>query len=373
MKLIPLISTLVILTVGLSCKNEEKETQETANYKVIQPLRMDTTYVQEYIADIQAVQNIEIRAKVTGFLDKQFIDEGKFVQNGQLLFKLSDNVFKEELQRAKINKKLALTELKALEIELKNTEKLLTNNIVAKTEVELIKIKIEAAKAKLEMADAEVSKALLHVSFTEVKAPFQGVVNRIPFKAGSLIEEGTVLTTLANNSQMYVYFNLSEIDYLAYQKEHPNNKVQEVTLLLANNEPYPFKGIVETMEGEIDKSTGNIAFRAKFPNPNQLLKHGSSGKILIEKKANNALVIPQKSTFDIQENIYVYLVDKNNVVKMQKIDVGLKFDNLFVVAKGLQVGDRILYEGVQLVKEGEKIKTEEIPSKKMLEPITKQP
>ncbi|MFN3589505.1 MAG: efflux RND transporter periplasmic adaptor subunit, partial [Spirosomataceae bacterium] len=229
MKLIPLISTLVILTVGLSCKNEEKETQETANYKVIQPLRMDTTYVQEYIADIQAVQNIEIRAKVTGFLDKQFIDEGKFVQNGQLLFKLSDNVFKEELQRAKINKKLALTELKALEIELKNTEKLLTNNIVAKTEVELIKIKIEAAKAKLEMADAEVSKALLHVSFTEVKAPFQGVVNRIPFKAGSLIEEGTVLTTLANNSQMYVYFNLSEIDYLAYQKEHPNNKVQEVT------------------------------------------------------------------------------------------------------------------------------------------------
>jgi membrane fusion protein (multidrug efflux system) len=200
--------------------------------------------------------------------------------------------------------------------------------------------------------------AKLHLSFTEIRAPFAGTVDRIPLKLGSLIDEGALLTSLSDNSQMFAYFNVSEPEYLDYETNTKDRANTKVGLLLANNLPLKYKGDVETIESEFDHETGNIAFRARFPNPDKLLKHGETGKVLMTVPLRNALVIPQKTTYEIQDKIYVFVVDKNNVVKSKNITISGRMPDLYVVESGISEGDRILLEGVQKVKDDDKINYE---------------
>ena len=168
-----------------------------------------------------------------------------------------------------------------------------------------------------------------------------------------MIDEGTLLTTISDNSQVYVYFNVSEKEYLdfASSKIDPTKKTV-VSLVLANNQVHKQKGYIETVEGEVDKETGSIAFRARFQNSDKLLHHGSSGKIRMEKELKKAVLIPQKSTFEIQDQVYVYVLDDKNIVQMRSIVPKLRMPHLFVVESGIKQGDRIIYEGIQTVKEG---------------------
>src|SRR6188768_356792 len=237
--------------------------------------------------------------------------------------------------------------MKEAELEMLNTKTLAEKNIVSKTEQSI-------AQAKLDEAKAELSLAQLHLSFTEIKAPFDGVVDRIRFKLGSLIDEGTLLTTLSDNKSMYVYFNVSESEYLDYKASKTNER-NNVTLLLANGQTHKYKGTVETVEGEFDNETGNIAFRAKFPNPDLVLKHGETGKVQMNVPVRNALIIPQKATYEIQDKIYVYVLDQNNVVRSKNITIKNTLPDLYIVGSGLSENDKILLEGVQNVKEDDKI------------------
>jgi membrane fusion protein (multidrug efflux system) len=211
------------------------------------------------------------------------------------------------------------------------------------------------AKAKLDQARAEVSLAKLHLSFTEIRAPFDGTIDRIPLKLGSLIDEGELLTSLSDNSQMFAYFNVSEPEYLDYRISAKNHVSANVNLLLANNEPLKYNGTVETIESEFNSETGNIAFRARFPNPDRLLKNGETGKVLMTVPVRNALIIPQKSTFEVQEKKYVFVVDQKGIVRSRNIAVVNEMPDLYVVGGGLSDGDRILLEGVQKVKDDDKI------------------
>jgi membrane fusion protein (multidrug efflux system) len=180
-----------------------------------------------------------------------------------------------------------------------------------------------------------------------------------------LIDEGTLLTTLSNNKEVFAYFNVSEKEYLGYATQKENKEEGSITLLLANGQAHKFKGIVETIEGEFDKNTGNIAFRGKFPNPDLLLKHGSSGKVQLTNELKNALITPQKSTYEIQDKFYVFVVDTNNVVKQRNIEIKQRLPHLYVVESGLSASDKMIYEGIQNVKEGDKIQTEFISLKKI--------
>jgi membrane fusion protein (multidrug efflux system) len=211
------------------------------------------------------------------------------------------------------------------------------------------------AQAKWEQAKAEVALAKLHLSFTEIKAPFDGTIDRIPKKLGSLIDEGELLTSLSDNSQMFAYFNVSEPEYLEYQTNAKSRGNSKVNLLLANFRVLPYKGEVEVIESEFDNETGNIAFRARFPNPDKLLKHGETGKVLMTMPLKNAMIIPQKATYEIQDKIYVFIVDKNNVLHSKNITIAGRMPDLYVVDSGLSDGDRILLEGVQKVKDDDKI------------------
>jgi len=354
------IILIMILPFLLSCFSKGETGFNVEEFEVIQPTRVDTAFTREYVAEIQSIKNIEIRSRVSGFIEKINVDEGQNVKAGQLLFTISSNVFRDELQKAHALLKSAQAEAKVAEVELERTTKLVEKNIISNTELEMDKAKFEALEAQIDEAKSSVSTAELNLSFTAIKAPFNGVINRIPNKIGSLIEEGTLLTSLSDNSEVYAYFNVSEKEYLDYVSQKENDTKHEVTLMLSNGSIHPYKGKIETIEGEIDKSTGNIAFRARFVNPKQILKHGSSGKVIVRKTLNHVLLIPQKTTFEIQDLTYVYVVDNNNIVHVRKIVPSVRLSHLYVVGSGVDESDIILYEGIQLAKDGDRITTKKI-------------
>jgi RND family efflux transporter MFP subunit len=342
------LSILLISCSDKTVKNEEQ------TYLVVNPILKDTTYERDYAATINSFQNVEIRSKVKGFVENIYLDEGQKVKKGQILFTLNSKEYEQHVHKAEAAIQSTLAELRASEIEVENTKKLFDKNIVSKSELDLITTKVNINKAKVNEARVAKEHALLHVEFTKIKAPFDGIINRIPNKKGSLIDEGALLTSISNNESVYAYFSVSEIDYLDYVQSKSKNNT--VTLSLANNSIYPYKGTIETTESEFNKETGNIAFRAKFPNPEKLLKEGGTGKILVKKLYKNAIIIPQKSTFEVQGNIYVYLVDKNNTVYSKKINPINRLSNYFVLDKDLTKEDKLIYEGIQSIKTGDKVK-----------------
>ena len=333
---------MIAMLCVTNCTTKKEEKQEAGKFTVTNPVSIDTSFTKEYVSQIHSIRNIEILAQEKGFLQNIYVDEGQSVKAGQLLFRIMPKFYEAELLKAQ-------AETKAAEIELQNAKSLADKNIVSKSEQAI-------AQAKLEQAKAEVYLAKLHLSFTEIRAPFDGTIDRIPKKLGSLIDEGELLTSLSDNSQVFAYFNVSEPEYLEYQTNVKGRADNKVSLLLANNEPFDHKGNVELVESEFDNETGNIAFRAKFPNPEKLLKNGETGKVLMTVPVKNALIIPQKTTYEIQDKIYVFVVDKNNVAKSREIAIAGEMPDLYVIKRGLSADDKILLEGVQKVKDDDKIK-----------------
>ncbi len=339
-----------------SCSDKPVE-ESVDNFQIIYPSIKDTSYTNEYVAEIESIKYVEVRTKTRGFIEKVHVDEGQFVQQGQLLFSISNKMLSQELQQSQAVYKNSIAELKAAEVEWANTQKLTDKNIVSKSELELAEARVEALKAKVEEAQASQSKAALHLSFSHIRAPYSGLINRLPHKNGSLVQEGDILTTISDNREVFAYFNLSEADYLNYITNKTEEK-QIVRLLLANNTFYDYEGKVETIESEFDQSTGNIAFRARFPNPQGFLKHGANGKIVIKKDLKNAMLVPQKSTFEIQDMLYVYALNKDSVLEQKNIVPKMRIPHYYIVASGISEQEPILYEGVQSVTNGQKISAE---------------
>lgn len=346
---------LSTLLLAVSCNKKKEEKEEVTVYPVTSPVVMDTVINKEYVAQIQSVKNIEVRAQEKGFLEKIFVDEGQYVQAGQTLFRIMPKLYQAELLKAK-------AEVEQASIELKNASTLAGNNIVSKNERAM-------AKAKLDAANAEMKLAQIHLSFTDIKAPFSGIINRIPLKLGSLVDEGDLLTSLSDNTSIYTYFNVSEPEYLSYQTHAADRGSNQVSLITANGETYTQKGEIQTIEGEFDNETGNIAFRAKFPNPDKLLRNGETGKIQMSVPVHNALIIPQKATYEIQDQKYVFVIDKNGVAKSRNIRIAYELPDLYVVGSGISKGDQILLEGVQKVKDDQKVKTKFQDPEKVLQSL----
>ena len=346
-KIVILVSICAVMNLA-SCKSDKKEAVEISEFTVTKPIVKDTTFTKEYIAQIQSLQNVEIRAQEKGYLENLYVDEGRSVKAGQLLFSIMPKLYQAEYSKAKADAKI-------VQIEYQNTKTLADKNIVSKSELAM-------AKAKLEEANADVATAETHLSFTKIKAPFDGTIDRIQFKKGSLIDEGTILTKISNNREIYAYFNMSEVEYLDYKSRAKNDINNKAGLLLSNGEKHKYQGQIETIESEFDNNTGNIAFRAKFPNPELLLKNGETGKVQLVVPIHDALMIPQKATFEIQDKIYVYVVDQNNNVKSRNIIIKQRLSNIYIIQSGLSKNDKILMDGIQTVKENEKIKPKFVPS-----------
>ena len=365
-----------ILLLGVSsfiysCQNKQ-EIESIETYPITTPAVLDTSIAVDYVAEISAIQNIEIRAKAQGYLEKVHVDEGSFVKEGALLYSINNREYAESLTKCRAMRKLAQAEARNAELELLNAKKLVEKNIVSKIELQFAQNKLQAANAKVEEAYANEAHAKQMLSYTDIRAPFSGRINRIPHKIGSLIEQGTLLTQLSKDDEVFVYFDISEKEYLDLMSNSNLDKItdREVKLILANGNTHKISGFIETMDGQIDEKTGNIAFRARFKNPGFLLKHGASGKIRIEKDLNGALIVPQKSTFDIQDRTFVYLVDRNNKVKVQQIYIKNRIPNFYIVSKGLNSKSTLIFEGIQRVRDGMIIKPQYISIKKIIKDLS---
>jgi RND family efflux transporter MFP subunit len=351
----PCLVFAIVLTFLSACKNNLNNSEE-AKFPITKAIIKDTSYTEDYVADIHSFQNVEIRARVKGYIEKIHVDEGAFVKEGQIIFSISKREYEEEVQKAKALLKNAIADAKAAEYEVQNVGSLVDKNVVSKTELDIAKAKLEALHAKIDEAKSMEASAMLRLSFTEVKAPFDGIIDRIPNKIGSLVDEGTLLTTVSDNRSVYAYFHVSEKEYLDLVGDSKDSiKNKELQLILANGVGHKYLGKIEIIEGEFDNSTGNIAFRAKFPNPEKILKHGSSGKVRLKKNLPKSLIIPQKAVFEIQDKSYVYLVNDSNVVTMKNIKIKNRIPHLFILDGSLNTSDKIIFEGIQTIKDGSKI------------------
>ncbi|WP_175487009.1 efflux RND transporter periplasmic adaptor subunit [Zunongwangia mangrovi] len=336
-----MIVSLCAMFLGMGCESHKEKKEKNSRYLVTSPLRKDTLVTNQYVAQIQSIRNIEVRAQERGYLEDIFVDEGQSVKKGQLMFKIMPKIYKAELQRAKAEAHFA-------QIEYENTKQLADSNVVAPNELAM-------AKAKFEKAKAEQSLAQVHLEFTDIRAPFDGIVDRLHLKLGSLVEEGELLTSLSDNSDMWVYYNVPEAEYLDYQQAVHEDDTTKVELLMANNQVYKHDGYVQTIEGEFNNETGNIAFRASFPNPEGLLRHGETGSVLTQVPFNNSLLIPQKATFEVLSKHYVYVVNEDHKIESREISLAGELPHIYAISDGISEDDTILLEGLRKVREGDEI------------------
>lgn len=351
-----LFISLTMLAI-VSCNHEPQHKEEAATYAVSIPEKKDTVINREFIAQIRAYQHVELRALEEGYLQKIYVDEGQFVKKGQLLFQLLPTIYQAETAKARAEKAEAEAELSRTEIEFQNTKLLADSNIVSQRELALAKANLNKAKANVDKLHASLKLSNVHLQFTEIRAPFDGIVGRFnDVRQGSLLEEGELLTTLSDNSKMWVYFNVPEAVYLDFVRNKKDNEDnQKVHLQLADGGDFNSIGIVETIESDFNNETGNIAFRATFQNPKSILRHGQTGKILMPAALNNALLIPQKATFEVLEKKFVYVVKHGNI-EAREISVNTEMPHLYEIAKGLTAKDTILVDGLRKVKQGDRIK-----------------
>lgn len=336
-------SSLLIITAiaGLTACQKEKEEEEKSIIEITQPIKKDTSITREYVCVINAHQHIEIRSLEKGYLEKIFVDEGKPVHKGDLMFQILPIVYMAEKEKA-------AAEVNYAEVEYQNAKQLAEKNVISPNELAL-------AKAKLEKAKAELSLAQAHLKFTEIRAPFDGLMDKYYVRLGALLDEGDILTTLSDVSKLWAYFNMPEAEYLNFKKMYHSDSTIHVKLRMANQEIFPYDGVIETIEADFDNETGNIAFRAGFPNPEKVLRHGETGNILLSFPYKNAILIPQKATFEVLEKKFVFVVDKNNVVHSREIQIDGELQDIYIVKKGVNENEKIVLEGIRKIKDGEKL------------------
>ncbi len=335
----------LLLFVLAGCQHEETAHHEvTPKLEVTTPLVKDVIVHREYVGQIHASRHIELRALERGYLQHIYVDEGQTVSKGQKMFKILPNVYEAELNITKAEAEIA-------GIEFSNTKMLADENVVAPNELAM-------AKARLNRANAEVALAEAHLDFTNIRAPYTGIMDHLEAREGSLLEEGELLTTLSDNSKMWVYYSVPEAEYLDYAGNTEKPGKQQVQLRIANGQMFGQTGIVEAIEGEFDHETGNIEFRATFPNPDRLLRHGETGSILMPIPYDRALVIPQKATFEILDKKYVYIVNQENRLEQRAIVIAEELPHVYVIREGLTADDRILIEGLRRVRNGDTIEVE---------------
>jgi membrane fusion protein (multidrug efflux system) len=345
------LAGLLSLASGLAgCQQQDSQAAEVEHAEqasrllASQPLKQDTEVTRRYVCQVHAMRHITLKALERGYLQSVSVREGQRVEKGTLMFSILPLAYEAELAKAK-------AEAQAAKVEYDNTAMLAENKVVAPTELAI-------ARARYEQALAEVRLAQVHVDFTRIHAPFDGIMDTLHVREGSMVEEGSQLTTLSDNSQMWVYFNVPEAEYLDYAAETKRAAETTVELLMANGKVFEHPGKVATIEADFNNETGTIPFRADFPNPEGLLRHGQTGNILMKTVLPGALLIPQKATFQVLDHTFVFVVGEDSRVRQQRIEIAEELEDLFVVTKGLADTDRILLEGVRQVADGQAVEYE---------------
>lgn len=365
------INYLHVLTTFLliGCKEKAAEVSQISSYPVIEVTSGTATTYQEFPASIEGRNNLDIRPQIDGILEQIFVDEGAYVTKGQPLFRIEDLPFKEKMHNASANLKAAKGILENAMIEVARITPLVKSKVVSEYQLSIAQAALHVAQANVEKAEADLRHARITLDYTLIKAPMNGYIGRLSHRKGSLIStiDPISLTEMSDVAQVHVYFALGEYDYILFKQHFPGltlnekiSKLPPVELILADDSRYIHKGHIDLIDGQFNKHTASITVRATFANEDGLLRSGNTGKIRLGLNYTDQLVIPQASTLDMQDKLYVFLVKKDNTVHKQLISISGTSGKNFMVKEGLTPGDRIVYGGFEQLHEGDKIKPEKV-------------
>lgn len=333
-----------------------------------------TTYL-EFPASLEGKVNVDVRPQVSGYLEKIFVDEGAYVKAGQPLFKIDPKVYAEQLNSAASNQLAAQANVEKAQVEVDRLTPLVASNVISDVQLKTAKANYEAAKAALAQSKAAAGSARINVGYTLITAPVSGYIGRIPYKVGALVSNADAqpLTLLSEVREMYAYFSMSEVDFITFKNNFPGKTLEEklknappVELVLADNSTFTEKGKLGTIDGQFNKTTGAITFRATFPNPDGVLRTGNTGKVRFAQEVPAAITIPQEATFEIQDKVLVYTVADSNKVASRPIRISGKTANFYFVSEGLKAGEKIVLSGTGNLKDGAVIAPQPVPADSVL-------
>ena len=371
-------SMLILFTLSvalLSCKSSPDQTAAAPPPPVL-PVSMvnestETTFI-EYPASIQGAVDIDVRPQVSGYLQSVLVNEGAFVSAGQTLFKINENPYREALNNAKASLHAAEAAILNAQLEVDKLTPLVQNKVVSEFQLKTAKTAYKIAQANAEQARASVASAKINLGYTNVKATVSGYIGRIPKKQGSLVSptDQTALTQLSDIHEVHVYFALAENDFNSFNTNYPGKSPADrikhlpaVELVLADNSIYPIKGKIDMIDGQFDKNTGAITLRASFPNASGTLRSGNTGKLRLGLKHDDAILIPQSATVEMQDKVFVFALNKGNKVSKMPITVIGKSGNNYLIKDGVKSGDQIVLSGLDRLQEGQVITPEKATDK----------
>jgi len=366
----------IVLTTGLtfySCGNGEQQAgaPQAISVPVLQIGQGDAVTYQEYPVTVEGRTNVEIRPQVDGYLDKVFVDEGAFVKKGQPIFKINESRYRELLNNAQGALNSAEGALINAKLEVEKMAPLVEGKVISDFQLKNAKASVKIAEANRNQAQAAVASAKINLGYTLISAPVDGYITRLPKKQGSLVSaaDPTPLTFLSDVEEIHAYFSIGEADFIAFKNKFEgatlNDKLKKlppVALVLADNSEYEQKGKIDMVDGQFDRTTGAITLRASFPNAKGLLRSGNTGKVRLGISHTNVLLIPQSVTAEVQDKVFVYVVDKDNKVTKSPITILGKSGTDYLVKDGIKAGDRLVYKGFETLQDGTVITPEKVQS-----------
>jgi membrane fusion protein, multidrug efflux system len=361
MKTVTSLSILALFLISCTDKNANAPAQASPTLPVLNIAYSRATTATEYPVAIQGKTDVEIRAQVSGTLDQIFIDEGAYVKQGQPLFKINDNSYRQEYNNAQASLNAAEAAAINAQMEVDKLTPLVQNKVVSEYQLKTAQSNLSIAKANVARSNAILANARINLDYTLIKAPVNGYIGRFPRRQGSLISplDPEALTRLSDTKEVYAYFSLGENDFISFKSLTEGKTITDklknlppVDLVLSDNSVYSESGKIDMVDGQFDKTTGAITLRAKFPNTNGLLKSGNTGKVKISMEHENTIVIPQEATIEIQDKLFVFLLNEKNAATRQPIVILGKSGSNYLVKEGIKIGDRIVLKGFESLPDG---------------------
>ncbi len=348
---------------------QQQRSNQPLSLKVVTVTTSDVTLHEDFPTTLQGQQTVEIRPRIAGYIEEMLVDEGDFVKKGQTLFRLNSNDILAQVRSAEAQVKVADAQVATAKINVDKTEPLVEKDIVSEFELESQKTNLALAEAQLAQAKANLANAKANLSYAVITSPTDGIIGNFPYRVGSLVSSTitTPLTTVSNTQNMQAYFSMNDKQFLSLTKDLEGATIKEklvqlpeVSLVLSDNSVYDLKGKIETASGIVDQQTGSINIRASFPNPNGVLRSGSSGRVRLPELYKDQLTVPQSATYEIQGTHFVFVVNSENKVVNTAIEIiAGNLKDIYVVKHGLKAGDKIVVEGISKLKDGMQINPQE--------------
>ena len=355
------------LMVLASCGNKNSNPsaqgeQSPQEYPTRVLTKQDIQLEKAFPVTLKGQEDIEIRPRIDGFIEAIYVDEGSVVKKGQTLFKINSPQAIQAATTAEATLKSADAQVQTAQLNVDRIKPLAEKGIVSPVQLNTYQNALTTAQAGLSQAQAALDNARATLSWTNVTSPVDGVVGSIPFRLGSLVNSSNALTTVSSIDNIFAYFSINEKELVTLlnglegntQAEKIKN-LPEVTLKMADGTFYPEKGKIKTIAGQVNVSTGSVNLRADFPNPQGVLRSGFSGNIIIPETIENAILIPQKSTFAQQDKLLIYKVQGDSVVQAMISVIPTSDGKDYIVTKGLSENDRIVEDGIITLSNGKKI------------------